>query len=133
MPRPSRLLRPRPGASGPRLVWGALLVALLVSVLGVPSCAATAATPAASPDARASAQLAPGVPGCDPERQQAPDSRQGVPSRGTSAHELLASLLYDHGPAATATLAGVVPPTPAGRGPPPHDPPSPVELSVLRV
>ncbi|MEV3856334.1 hypothetical protein AB0J38_18665 [Streptomyces sp. NPDC050095] len=130
--RPTRLLRTRAVAPGARLMWGALLVALLVSVLGVPRCAA-ATEPAGHVDVRASAQLAPGVPGCDPAQRQAPDSRQGVPARGSSAHELLAPLLYEHGHGATEAFTGVVPPTPAGRGPPPHDAPSPVELSVLRV
>ncbi|MCQ4209042.1 MULTISPECIES: hypothetical protein [Streptomyces] len=129
MPRPTHRTRTRPAAPGARVLWGALLMALLVSVLGVPACAATA--PQA--DARAVARVAPATPGCDPEQRHAPDGRQGVPSRGTSAHELLAPLVHEHGLGADATFDGTVPPTPAGRGPPPHDPPSPVELSVLRV
>ncbi|WP_428950729.1 hypothetical protein [Streptomyces sp. cg35] len=133
MLRPARPLRARSAVPGARLMRGALLVALLISALGVPLCAATATAPDPREDLRASAQLAPGTPGCDPEQRHAPDSGQGVPSRGTSAHELLAPLAHEHGLATTTTFTGVVPPTPAGRGPPPHDPPSPVELSVLRV
>ncbi|NEB73790.1 hypothetical protein G3I40_00800, partial [Streptomyces sp. SID14478] len=53
--------------------------------------------------------------------------------RGVGAHELLAPLLHEPGSGSSAVLCDVVPLTPAGRGPPPHDPPSPVELSVLRV
>ncbi|WP_425839080.1 hypothetical protein [Streptomyces fractus] len=120
-----------------RLTVPALLVTLLVTVLGVAWSSGFGGAPVEPAPALASAQQVAspsGTPDCAPEGQHAPDSRQGVPSRGTSAHELLAPLAYAHGQGATAPLAGIVPPTPAGRGPPPpNDPPSPVELSVLRV
>ncbi|NEB74995.1 hypothetical protein G3I40_07070, partial [Streptomyces sp. SID14478] len=56
MPRPTRPLRTRTAACPGRLLWGALLVAVLVSVLGVPRCAT--ATDAAAPpvDVRAGAR-----------------------------------------------------------------------------
>ncbi|MYW63301.1 hypothetical protein GTY65_04290 [Streptomyces sp. SID8379] len=115
-----------------RLAVHALLVTLLVAVLGCAQGTDTTADVYA-PAAAAAEQASPVTPGCDPEQRHAPDGRQGVPSRGTSAHELLAPLAYAHGSGATAVLEGIAPTTPAGRGPPPHDPPSPVELSVLRV
>lgn len=117
----------------PRLALPALLVTLLVAVLGVTQGARADSAPVERAPAAASAQLSTGVPGCDPEQRHDQDGRQGVPSRGTSAHELLAPLAHEHGHAAVTVLDGAVPPAPAGRGPPPNDPPSPVELSVLRV
>ncbi len=105
-------------------------MALLVSVLGVSPRARRPPrrpTPARSPGSR------PRHPAATPSGSTPLDGRQGVPARGTSAHELLAPLVHEHGLGADATFDGTVPPTPAGRGPPPHDPPSPVELSVLRV
>ena len=119
-----------------RLTVPALLVTLLVTVLGTAWGSDFGGAPVEPAPAVASVQhlASPGTPDCDPQGQHAPDSRQGVPTRGTSAHELLAPLAYAHGHGATAPLTGIVPPTPAGRGPPPpNDPPSPVELSVLRV
>ncbi|MBO1332085.1 hypothetical protein [Streptomyces sp. VRA16 Mangrove soil] len=117
----------------PRLAVHALLVTLLVTVLGCAQAGADAGTPYPAPVTTAASQAAPVTPGCDPEQRHAPDSRQGVPSRGTSAHELLAPLAHDHGSGATAVLDGIAPAAPEGRGPPPHDPPTPVQLSVLRV
>ncbi|WP_353946224.1 hypothetical protein ABII15_34605 [Streptomyces sp. HUAS MG91] len=116
----------------PRLAVPALLVTLLVAVLG---CAqGTGGGPTAYAPVTAAAERAvPDTPGCAPEQQHAPDGRQGVPSRGTSAHELLAPLAHEHGSGPTAVLEGIAPTVPAGRGPPRLDPPSPVELSVLRV
>ncbi|MFF3492246.1 hypothetical protein ACFYWS_12930 [Streptomyces sp. NPDC002795] len=120
-----------------RLTVPALLVTLLVTVLGAAWGSDFGGAPAGPAPALASVQQVTspgGTPDCDRQGQNAPDSRQGVPSRGTSAHELLAPLAYAHGHGATAPLTGIVPPPPAGRGPPPpNDPPSPVELSVLRV
>ncbi|MHC5256690.1 hypothetical protein ACYSUO_02290 [Streptomyces sp. UC4497] len=119
-----------------RLTVPALLVTLLVTVLGTAWGSDFGGPPVQTAPALASVQqlASPATPDCAPQGQHAPDSRQGVPTRGTSAHELLAPLAYAHGHGATAPLTGIVPPTPAGRGPPPpNDPPSPVELSVLRV
>ncbi|MFE6887560.1 hypothetical protein [Streptomyces sp. NPDC057694] len=116
----------------PRLAVHALLVTLLVTVLGCAQDTGTRAT-AYTPVAAAAERAAPVTPGCAPEQRHAPDSGQGVPSRGTSAYQLLAPLVHEHACGATAVLEGVAPAVPAGRGPPPHDPPSPVELSVLRV
>jgi len=117
----------------PRLAVPALLVTLLVALLGCAQGSAVESTAYAPVAAAAVDRAVPSSPGCAPEQQHAPDSRQGVPSRGTAAHELLAPLAHDHGCGATVVLEGVAPTVPAGRGPPPHDPPSPVELSVLRV
>ncbi|MEV5610687.1 hypothetical protein [Streptomyces sp. NPDC052225] len=116
----------------PRFALHAFLVTLLVAVLGVAQ-GMGADTASATASTVTAVRAAPATPGCDPQQHQAPDSRQGVPSRGTSAHELLAPLVYAHGHGATAVFDSAIPPTPAGRGPPPLDPPSPVELSVLRV
>ncbi|MFD7291755.1 hypothetical protein ACFV9W_00575 [Streptomyces sp. NPDC059897] len=120
-----------------RLTVPALLVTLLVTVLGVAWGSDLGGAPVQPAPVLASVQQVSspgGTTDCDPLGPHAPDSRQGVPSRGTSAHELLAPLAYAHGHGVTAPLAGIVPPTPAGRGPPPpNDPPTPVELSVLRV
>ncbi|MFI5664360.1 hypothetical protein [Streptomyces sp. NPDC051684] len=113
----------------------ALLVTLLVTVVGAAWGSDFGGAPVEPAPALASVQQGTSPGGstdCAPQGPHAPDSRQGVPSRGTSAHELLAPLAYAHGVA--APLTGIVPPTPAGRGPPPpKDPPTPVELSVLRV
>ncbi|MGY0488757.1 hypothetical protein [Streptomyces sp. WG-D5] len=117
-----------------RLTVPALLVTLLVTVLGAAWGVDFGRAPVAPAPTLASAQLSsPGTPGCAPESPHAPDSRQGVPTRGTTAHELLAPLAHEHAHGATVPLTGIVPPTPAGRGPPPGDPPSPLELSILRV
>ncbi|MEU6844073.1 hypothetical protein ABZ930_19570 [Streptomyces sp. NPDC046716] len=116
----------------PRLAVPALLVTLLVALLGCAQGTGSAAA-AYAPVTTAVERAVPVGPGCAPEQPHAPDSRQGVPSRGTSAHELLAPLAYAHGCGEAAVLEGIAPTVPAGRGPPPHDPPSPVELSVLRV
>ncbi|MGP3770127.1 hypothetical protein ACTWJ8_04750 [Streptomyces sp. SDT5-1] len=119
-----------------RLTVPALLVTLLVTVVGAAWGSDAATAPADRAPALVSAPhlSSPGTPDCDREGRHAPDSRQGVPTRGTTAHELLAPLAYEHGLGATAPLTGIVPPTPQGRGPPPpHDPPGHVELSVLRV
>ncbi|MER5437406.1 hypothetical protein [Streptomyces sp. NPDC002790] len=119
-----------------RLTVPALLVTLLVTVVGAAWGSDFRGAPVEPAPALASVHhlSSPGTPDCDPQGQHAPDSRQGVPTRGASAHELLAPLAYAHGHGATAPLTGIVPPPPVGRGPPPpNDPPSPVELSVLRV
>ncbi|MGW2344929.1 hypothetical protein [Streptomyces sp. NPDC001661] len=120
-----------------RLTLPALLVTLLVTVVGAAWGGDFGGAPVKPAPALASVQQVSspgGTTDCDPQGRHAPDSRQGVPSRGTSAHELLAPLAYAHGHGVTAPLTGIVPPTPAGRGPPPpNDPPTPVELSVLRV
>ncbi|WP_306319924.1 MULTISPECIES: hypothetical protein [unclassified Streptomyces] len=121
-----------------RYTLPALLVTLVVTVLGTVWGSHPGGAPAERAPALAAAQhphlSAPGgAPDCDPESEHAPDGRQGVPTRGTTAHELLAPLAYEHGHSAATPLAGIVPPTPAGRGPPPNDPPSPLELSILRV
>ncbi|MFE1950949.1 hypothetical protein ACFW9D_10825 [Streptomyces sp. NPDC059524] len=117
-----------------RVLWGVVLIGLLLSVLGAQHCARSFASAApGAAEISASRQAAPAVPGCDPQRQHAPDDRQGLPHRGTAAHELLAPLAHEHGRGAAALLDALAPRTPAGRAPPPADAPSPVELSVLRV
>jgi pyrimidine deaminase RibD-like protein len=115
------------------MLWGAVLLGLLLSVLGG-TCARSAAAAVAGPAVhQTGVREAPAVPGCDPVRQGT-DDRQGVPTRGTGAHELLAPLAHAHGQsAAAAVLETLAPCAPAGRAPPPADAPSPVELSVLRV
>ncbi|MFI7008344.1 hypothetical protein [Streptomyces sp. NPDC050145] len=117
-----------------RVLWGVVLVGLLLSVLGAQHCARSFASAApGAAEVRVSQQVSPTVPGCDPARQHAPDDRQGLPQRGTAAHELLAPLAHEHGRGSAAPLDALVPRTPDGRAPPPADAPSPVELSVLRV
>ncbi|MEB8336415.1 hypothetical protein, partial [Streptomyces endophyticus] len=84
-----------------RLTVPALLVTLLVTVLGAAWGSDAGGAPAERAPALASVQQVSspaGTSDCDRQGQHAPDSRQGVPSRGTSAHELLAPLAYAHGP-----------------------------------
>ncbi|MDQ8705960.1 hypothetical protein RCO28_26245 [Streptomyces sp. LHD-70] len=119
------------------LLLGALLALLTVGLVCGPASAsagqATESVRAAAPSAAApSASALDGKTGCG-KKQTDEGSQPAAPSR-TTVHEQLASTLsYEQSGTgdwtACGPLAGVAP----DRGPPPRDPPSPVELSVLRV
>ncbi|WP_434591834.1 hypothetical protein [Streptomyces sp. A5-4] len=106
---------------------------------------------ASAPDAGPTAQALPGaafesaaeaapaavgeqrVPGCGKSPGGDSGTGPGTPARGSPSYELLHAL-YDaraaSGPWGTAPVLPTVEPD---RGPPPLDPPSPIDLSVLRV
>lgn len=114
------------------LVLGALLALL---TLGAACGPATAGTGATDGTVRVAAPSAPPVAagtGCGKHRDDQ-DGRPVAPARGPVHEQLAVTLSYEYGAArdgaADVDLGGV----PPDRGPPPRDPPSPVELSVLRV
>ncbi|MDI3422251.1 hypothetical protein [Streptomyces luteolus] len=119
------------------LLLAALLALLTVGlVCGPASASASASAGQVTESVRAAAPSASaldGKTGCG-KKQTDESGQPATPNRGGSAHEQLASTL-SHEQSATGDgtpfghLAGVAP----DRGPPPRDPPSPVELSVLRV
>ncbi|KOX18966.1 MULTISPECIES: hypothetical protein [unclassified Streptomyces] len=122
------------------LVWGAP-GARAATVVSVPAVSTTAVSvPAVSTTATASAASVvslPGaaVPGCDPGGRPAGAGADGpvVPPRAHGFAELLPALAADRAPGGDRPVdaAGRVPAP--GREPPDLVPPSPVELSVLRV
>ncbi|MGW0737264.1 hypothetical protein [Streptomyces sp. NPDC002851] len=73
--------------------------------------------------------------GCGKRDPSDRGSQPGAPTRGGSAYEqLLTTLAYAHGAPGTTTPDGALTHAVApDRGPPPRDPPTHVELSVLRV
>ncbi|MFM9369134.1 hypothetical protein [Streptomyces sp. Da 82-17] len=132
----------------PATLFVGVLLALLALGLGCgPAAAASAASSAPSaPSVRAAVAEVPaasapdGDPGagtgtgtgCGKKKDRG--AQPAAPNRGASAQEQLQSTLsYEHdapgGLPADGPFAEVAP----DRGPPPRDPPSPVELSVLRV
>ncbi|RSS43552.1 hypothetical protein [Streptomyces sp. WAC08241] len=96
-----------------------------------------AAAPVASAGPAVSVVSAPGaaVPGCDPGRPaEAGADGPVVPPRAHGFAELLPALAADRVPGgARAVVAAGTRPVAPGREPPDLAPPSPVELSVLRV
>ncbi|MFF1699260.1 hypothetical protein ACFVXC_37470 [Streptomyces sp. NPDC058257] len=119
-----------------RLSWCPLLGVLLV-VLGAFCAPAAIASTASAQQPRAavtsSVHEADSVPGCGKGGQRDDGGRPAAPPRPSSAHELLPALYEAH--AATGTWGAdqaVLAVTP-GRAPPALAPPSPIELSVLRV
>ncbi|MEW2633966.1 hypothetical protein AB0903_20520 [Streptomyces sp. NPDC048389] len=121
------------------VVTASLLLGLLGVLLGCAGGTAAAAPPgpAAAPDAATVVAAAAGPvqsPGCG--RSTAADdsgAHPGTPPRGASAYELLPALHQTGGPASPAAPGQaflVSSPLPVL---PPPAPPSPVELSVLRV
>ncbi|MEV6397079.1 hypothetical protein AB0M39_20225 [Streptomyces sp. NPDC051907] len=132
------------------LLFSLLLFSLLLCTAATAHGGATAPTRSADPavtavaapshiqTARIQAQVLarpPGqAPGCG---QGAPDDFSGAhpaaPPRGFSAYELLPALHDAHGVSGGCSQEQTVLDVPPGRGPPPLDPPSPVELSILRV
>ncbi|MFC7310163.1 hypothetical protein ACFQVC_38855 [Streptomyces monticola] len=72
--------------------------------------------------------------GCGQQKKDESGGQPAAPSRGAFAHEQLVSTLsYAHGGHADWTADGAFLGVTPDRGPPPRDPPTHVELSVLRV
>ncbi|ARX84633.1 hypothetical protein [Streptomyces alboflavus] len=130
-----------------RPLVGVLVVVLGVGVLcgvagaaGVAGASQVAMGQASAPAERVSAAEGPvfagegqGVPGCGQGGEKGDGQRPAAPPRSPSSYELLPAL-YDTRPAACSWLAdqAVLALSP-GRAPPALVPPSPMELSVLRV
>ncbi|WP_371528352.1 hypothetical protein OG302_22155 [Streptomyces sp. NBC_01283] len=79
------------------------------------------------------AEEAAGVPGCGKGGQQDAGQAPAAPPRSTSAYELLPALHQAHAASGAWGVGQTVPALTPERGPPPLTPPSPVDLSVLRV
>ncbi|MEV6758353.1 hypothetical protein [Streptomyces sp. NPDC051214] len=123
-------------SSRTRLSWCPLLGVLLI-VLGAFCGPAAVASAASAQQSRAAATAVvhetDSVPGCGKGGQQDGGSGPVAPPRPSSAHELLPALYEAH--AATGAWGGdqAVLTVAPGRAPPALAPPSPIELSVLRV
>ncbi|MFF4169719.1 hypothetical protein [Streptomyces sp. NPDC001744] len=119
----------------------AAFAALLGLVLGLLACGAFARTePAGAPHAEDAVTVAvvsaPGapVPGCDPGRSAGGTDEPLVPPRAHGFAELLPALAADRVPCGVRPVDAAAGARPMpGREPPTRVPPSPVELSVLRV
>ncbi|MFK4069645.1 hypothetical protein [Streptomyces sp. NPDC029674] len=112
--------------------WCPLVAALLV-VLGL-LCGGTA-TAAADPAGTSTAVTvnAGGTPGCGKGSPQDADHVPGTPARSGTSYELLPALYDAHAATGACGAGQVVLPLSPVRAPPALDPPSPMELSVLRV
>ncbi|MEU6677276.1 hypothetical protein [Streptomyces sp. NPDC046853] len=119
-----------------RLPWCPFLGVLLVvlgAFCGPAAVASSAADQQPRPAATSLVHEADSVPGCGKGGQQDSGGRPVSPPRPSSAHELLPALYEAH--AATGSwgadqaFLAVTP----GRAPPVLAPPTPIELSVLRV
>ncbi|MER7947196.1 hypothetical protein ABTY59_07365 [Streptomyces sp. NPDC096079] len=107
----------------------AAFAALLGLVLGLLVCgAAVGPPPGAAP-----VVLGAAVPGCDPGPADEGASGPVVPPRAHGFAELLPALAADRVAPGTRQQDPGAPAVPPGREPPARVPPSPVELSVLRV
>jgi hypothetical protein len=116
------------------VVTASLLLGLVGALLGCGVSTAAAATSGPAFTVAAAAAGPVQSPGCGPS-SDADDSgvRPGTPPRGSSAYELLPALHRTGGPVSPAAPGQAfldVSPLPVL---PPPAPPSPVELSVLRV
>ncbi|WP_409058522.1 hypothetical protein [Streptomyces sp. SYP-A7185] len=120
-------------SSRPRLSWCPLLGVLLV-VLGAFCGPAVAAEPAAAkPKVSVQTEMSAGVPGCGEDGQQDAGQAPSAPPRSSSAYELLPALHQAHAAAGAWGAGQTVPVLTPERGPPPLTPPSPMDLSILRV
>ncbi|WP_367043551.1 hypothetical protein [Streptomyces sp. Je 1-332] len=119
-------------SSRARLSWCPLLGVLLV-VFGA-FCGPAAAS-AQHPRAAATAFVheTDSVPGCGKGEQQDSGGRPASPPRPSSAHELLPALYEAHAATGSWGADQAVLSVAPGRAPPALAPPSPIELSVLRV
>ncbi|MGW2225985.1 hypothetical protein [Streptomyces formicae] len=130
-----------------RTTWCPLVGVLLV-VLGLfcaPAAAARAAGPTAavakeslptrSAEAVGAAHVAEGreAPGCGKGGQHDAEQRPASPPRPSSAYELLPALVQAHGTSGSWGADQAVLDKHPVRGPPELEPPSPVDLSILRV
>ncbi|MGW7079132.1 hypothetical protein [Streptomyces sp. NPDC054866] len=115
-----------------RLSWCPLLGVLLV-VLGGFCAPATAAEPVAKPTVSVQVEASAGAPGCGKGGQQDAGQAPAAPPRSSSAYELLPALHQAHAASGAWDLGQTVPSLTPERGPPPLTPPSPIDLSILRV
>lgn len=115
-----------------RASWCPLLGVLLV-VLGSFCAPAVAAEPAAKPVVSVQAEPSSGGPGCGKGTRQDAGQVPAAPPRSTSAYELLPALHQAHAASGAWGAGQTVPPLMPERGPPPLAPPSPIDLSILRV
>ncbi|MEV2252469.1 hypothetical protein AB0I94_18145 [Streptomyces sp. NPDC050147] len=126
-----------------RASWCPLLGVLLVVLGGF--CGPVASTAAASTAAPSTASAeqpraatafvheADSVPGCGKGGQRDNGGRPMSPPRPSSAHELLPALYEAHAATGSWGADQAVLSVSPGRAPPALVPPSPIELSVLRV
>ncbi|GAA3112053.1 hypothetical protein ACFQ0X_23410 [Streptomyces rectiviolaceus] len=123
-------------SSRSRLSWCPLLGVLLV-VLGAFCGPAAVASTASAQQSRAAATAfvheTDSVPGCGKGSQQDSGGRPASPPRPGSAHELLPALYEAHAATGSWGADQAVLSVSPGRAPPALAPPSPIELSVLRV
>lgn len=119
-------------SSRARASWCPLLGVLLV-VLGGLCGPAVAAQPVAKPVVSVQAEESAGVPGCGKGGQRDAGQAPAAPPRSSSACELLPALHQAHAASGGWGVGQTVPLLTPERGPPPLTPPSPVDLSVLRV
>ncbi|MFG2498163.1 hypothetical protein ACGFSB_08080 [Streptomyces sp. NPDC048441] len=123
-------------SSRARLSWCPLFGVLLV-VLGVLCGPAAVASTASAQQPRAATTAFvhefDSVPGCGKGGQQDSGGRPVAPPRPSSAHELLPALYEAHTETRSWGADQAVLAVAPGRAPPALAPPSPMELSVLRV
>ncbi|MFE0132234.1 hypothetical protein ACFWY6_11750 [Streptomyces sp. NPDC059037] len=118
-----------------RTRWCPLLAVLLV-VLGGFCAPAVAAQPVAKvtkPAAAVQAKESAGAPGCGKSGQQDAGQGPAAPARSSSAYELLPALHQAHAASGAWGADQPVLSLTPDRGPPPLAPPTPIDLSVLRV
>ncbi|MGX1882530.1 hypothetical protein [Streptomyces sp. NPDC055287] len=100
---------------------------------GPPAAEAAAVSAATTPTAVASASTETPEPGCRERHRDGVGTEPVAPPRGGAAYELLPAL-FDSGASADSWGADCVTPHFApGHRPPPLDPPTPMDLSVMRV
>ncbi|MFI6092538.1 hypothetical protein [Streptomyces sp. NPDC051218] len=119
-------------SSRARASWCPLLGVLLV-VLGAFCAPAVAAEPVAKPTVSVQADASAGAPGCGKGGQQDAGQVPAAPPRSSSAYELLPALHQAHAASGAWGLGQTVPALTPERGPPPLAPPTPIDLSILRV
>ncbi|MGW6275236.1 hypothetical protein [Streptomyces sp. NPDC055060] len=120
-------------SSRPRLSWCPLLGVLLVVLGAFCGPAVAAEPPAAKPKVSVQTEMSAGVPGCGEDGQQDAGQAPSAPPRSSSAYELLPALHQAHAAAGAWGAGQTVPVLTPERGPPPLTPPSPMDLSILRV
>ncbi|MDI3388738.1 hypothetical protein QIS99_21415 [Streptomyces sp. B-S-A8] len=125
---PAAAHRRRPAVT---VLLGALLALLTLGLACGPASASAGQVTGSVRAAAPSAAALDGKTGCG-KKQTDEGSQPAAPTRGSAQEQLASTLSYEHATGdwtADGHLAGAAP----DRGPPPRDPPSPVELSVLRV
>ncbi|MGA4849844.1 hypothetical protein ACOBQB_27675 [Streptomyces sp. G5(2025)] len=114
-----------------RTAWCPLVAVLLVVLGGF--CGPAVADAAVPVSTVAHAAERHDEPGCGKGGQGETGQAPAAPARSSSAYELLPALYEAHGASGSWTVDKAVLELTPVRGPPPLAPPSPVDLSVLRV